>query len=263
MPYSLDDIRGFRNRVEAQNTPQGTPQPALATDALYDQSKPVQARELFTVQPPPAQPQQQDSDESLFEMSAPAPQPEFEGAYEPDKRQFYDAFARGFNTRRFTGLKDYENWLKTLPGAGTMTLSYVQEIGEKYMPTAAKQEWEAKQQDKMMRQKIVSQVGLEKIMKEERKRQGLESTTPAEQKTLDTRLKNAIALREKAGSAKEREFFQNQIDTLMSGGDSAPQEAPTAKTITREAFIQGFTAKKGYAPTEAMIQNMVSRGIVK
>jgi hypothetical protein len=131
------------------------------------------------------------------------------------------------------------------------------------MPTAARQEWESKQQEKLMRQKIVSQVGLEKIMKEERKRQGLDTTTPAEQKTLDTRLKNAISMREKAGSAKEREFFQNQIDAIMSSGESAPQEAPTAKTMTREAFIQGFTAKKGYAPTEAMIQNMVSRGLVK
>jgi hypothetical protein len=276
MPYSLDDIRGFRNRVEAQNTPEGVPQLALSTDRLYDQSQPVQARELFTVQPQP-QPQQDDN-ESLFEKQSVDLDPVLAQQFEPNKKQFYESFARGFNSRRFTGLKDYENWLKTLPGAVQEIQPYIQEIGEKYMPTAAKQEWEAKQRDKMARQQIISQVSLQRAMQDEMQKQGLPFrlssdnkgnvvpkliNDPAEQKAKDSRLKTAISMREKAGSAKEREYFQNQIDTLMSEDGGATGAPSKPQAVSRETFIQGFTAKKGYAPSETMIQGMIARGYVK
>jgi len=256
MPYSSDDLSGFFNRVEAQNTPQGAQRAGLATDALYDQTKPVQARELFTVRPQPQPQQNQEADVSFFELPSVEVDPELAPQYEPDKKQFYQSFARGFNSRRFTGLKDYENWLKTLPGESQQIRSYMQEIGEKYMPTVAKQEWEMKQRSKAARQQIVAQVELEKIQKEERQRQGVSTVTPSEQKTLDARLKNAIAMREKAGSAKEREYFQGQIDNLMTEA----QGGVAPSSMTKEEFVADYKAVKNRIPTDQQIEAAHRKG---
>jgi hypothetical protein len=179
-------------------------------------------------------------------------------------------------------LKDYENWLRSLPGVIQEIRPYVQEIGEKYMPTAARQEYELRQQDKAARQQIRMKVSQMKAMQDEMKRQGLPFNLAAdskgnivpkpindqtEMKAHEARLKNLIGMKEKAADPKLRDYLQEQIDTLMQGQESATGAGSpvsgASDGMTREAFIQGFTAKKGYPPTEAMIQKVIARGLVR
>jgi len=278
-----NDITDFFSRVAAQNAPRE--QPAQSTTPI--QTSMPRFKELYTEQPrfqQPAQPAQKDGEfESIFDMPAMSDStPEHNAMFAPNRKLFYESFAREFNSRRFTGLADYENWLKNLPGAGQNTLSYVQEIGEKYMPTAARQEYELKQQDKAARQKIRMQVSQMKAFDDEIRKNNLPFYMAADskgniipkpindastQKANDSRLKMLIGLRDNAMKPDERAYLQEQIDTLIQGRESATEAtSPVSGAsggMTREAFIQGFTAKKGYPPTEAMIQKVIARGLVR
>ena len=120
----------------------------IDTQSIMDEGDARRAAQPPQPAPQPAPPQapQEPVDPMAWWQGSPDPTAGSMDRNDPQVKQwendYFNSFATGFHQQEFNTLADYENWLKTMPGAGREIDGFIRKTGLAYMPRKLKDEYE-------------------------------------------------------------------------------------------------------------------------
>ena len=250
------------------------------------QSQPNYQAPKFQEAPPQSQAQQQpqaqptgtqEPQTSWFDTSSPAIDPTFEQAYKP----YEDAWAKNFSqqagSKQFQSLAEYEQFVKSLPGAGVEISAFIKKFSKQYMPAKVKREYDNLQKKQELYDNAQNEADVKKWKMDAFRSRGMMSLpedydvkqkllkqkkdTTMEQLQIQRGYLAAKKAAEKAtedGDATSAKSYEEQAQrwaSMMEGG--TPQQAPATNTPAMSEMAQKALQQAMQNPNDPRSQQVI------